>query len=135
MDRQLLCSLVNWQLAVVGIQAAATHTIWLIGFQHNFIFPHCGSMISVQSTDEHGRAPETLSKLWEQRDFTDVTLVSADDQQMEAHRGILAASSPFFKNILLKNPHQKPLLYLGNVDQARLTSILQFIYLGQVLLI
>ena len=90
-------------------------------------------MISVQSTDEHGRAPETLSKLWEQRDFTDVTLVSKDDQQMEAHRGILAASSPFFKNILLKNPHQKPLLYLGNVDQARLTSILQFIYLGQVL--
>ena len=86
-------------------------------------------MISVESTD---RAPETLWKLWEQKDFTDVTLVSADSNQTEAHRGILAASSPFFRNILLKNPHPKPLLYLSNVDQARLTSILQFIYLGQV---
>ena len=86
-------------------------------------------MISVESTD---RAPETLSKLWEQRDFPDVTLVSADHSQAEAHRGILAASSPFFRSILLKSPHPKPLLYLGNVDQARLTSILQFIYLGQV---
>ena len=87
-------------------------------------------MISVQSTD---RAPETLSKLWDQRDFPDVTLVSADGKnQIEAHKGILAASSPFFRNILLKNPHPKPLLYLGNLDQARLTSILQFIYLGQV---
>ena len=86
-------------------------------------------MISVESTD---RAPETLSKLWKQKDFTDVTLVSTDSNQTEAHRGILAASSPFFRNILLKNPHPKPLLYLSNVDQARLTSILQFIYLGQV---
>ena len=86
-------------------------------------------MISVQSTD---RASETLSKLWDQRDFPDVTLVSTDSNHIEAHKGILAASSPFFRKILLKNPHPKPLLYLGNVDQARLTSILQFIYLGQV---
>ena len=73
-----------------------------------------------------------VSKLWEQKDFPDVTLVSADSRQMEAHRGILAASSPFFRNILLANPHPKPLLYLSNVDLARLTSILQFIYVGQV---
>ena len=89
-------------------------------------------MISIQSTDNQGSSPQTLLRLWEQRDFPDVTLLSGDGHQLEAHRGVLAASSPFFRDILMKNPHSKPLLYLGNVDQVRLASILQFMYLGQV---
>ena len=33
-------------------------------------------------------------------DFTDVTLVCQDGQQVEAHKVILVASSPFFKELL-----------------------------------
>ena len=45
-------------------------------------------------------------------DFSDVTLASEDGQQVEAHKVILAASSPFFKNMLQKNKHPKPLIYM-----------------------
>ena len=43
----------------------------------------------------------------------------------------LSASSPFFKNILLKNPHSNPLLFLKGVKDAQLQSIINFVYLGE----
>ena len=33
------------------------------------------------------------------KDFSDVTLACEDGQQFEAHKVILAASSPFFQNL------------------------------------
>ena len=47
----------------------------------------------------------SFANLKEDKEFADVTLVCEDDQQVEAHRVILAASSPFFENILKKNRH------------------------------
>ena len=38
-------------------------------------------------------------------DFSDVTLVCEDGHQVEAHKVILATSSPFFDNMLRKNKH------------------------------
>jgi hypothetical protein len=73
----------------------------------------------------------TLRELWGEQDFTDVTLATADDQQIKAHKAILASNSPFFRNILVKNPHQNPLLYLKNVHISELRQVLQFIYLGE----
>ena len=37
--------------------------------------------------------------------YSDVTLVCEDDQQIEAQHIILAASSSFFPNLLMKNKH------------------------------
>ena len=53
----------------------------------------------------------SFRELKEAGDFFDVTLV-CQDQQVEAHKVILAACSPFFSSILKKNPHPHPLLYL-----------------------
>ena len=41
--------------------------------------------------------------------FFDVT-VACDDEQLQAHKVILSASSSFFKKILRHNQHQYPLL-------------------------
>ena len=38
-------------------------------------------------------------------DMSDVTLVCEDGQQVEAHKVILAASSPFFFELLKRNKH------------------------------
>ena len=38
-------------------------------------------------------------------DFADVTLACQDGRQIEAHKIILAASSPFFQNLLKRNKH------------------------------
>merc|ERR1719470_803194 len=75
-------------------------------------------------------ATETINLISDQ-EFTDVTLACGDGQQIKAHKVILSSSSPFFKNILVKNPHQHPLVYLRGVSHHQLRCILEFIYLGQ----
>jgi len=70
-------------------------------------------------------------ELREDKDFFDVTL-ACDDNQLSAHKVILSACSPFFRNILRRNPHQHPLLYLRGVRHSDLQSVLNFMYHGEV---
>ena len=71
-----------------------------------------------------------FKELREEKDFFDVTLV-CDDSQIEAHKVILSAFYPFFRTILIRNPHQHPpLLYLKGVKYSELLSVLNFMYMG-----
>jgi len=70
-------------------------------------------------------------ELREEKDFFDVTL-ACDDNQIQAHKVILSACSPFFRNVLRRNPHQHPLLYLKGVKYSELLSVLNFMYMGEV---
>jgi len=70
-------------------------------------------------------------ELREDKDFFDVTL-ACDDDQMQAHKVILSACSPFFRAILRRNRHEHPLLYLKGVKYADLVSVLNFMYHGEV---
>jgi len=70
-------------------------------------------------------------ELREDKDFFDVTL-ACDDEQMQAHKVILSACSPFFRGILRRNKHDHPLLYLKGVKHADLVSVLNFMYHGEV---
>jgi len=63
--------------------------------------------------------------------FTNVTLVTDGNKQIKAHKVILSAFSPFFKEILVNNPHQHPLVYLRGVKHDHLQSMVDFLYLGQ----
>jgi len=65
------------------------------------------------------------------KDFFDVTL-ACEDEQIQAHKVILSACSPFFRNILRRNQHQNPLLYLKGVRYTDLQSVLNFMYHGEV---
>jgi len=67
----------------------------------------------------------------EDKDFFDVTL-ACDDDQLQAHKVILSACSPFFRTILRRNKHDHPLLYLKGVKYADLVSVLNFMYHGEV---
>merc|ERR1712142_627504 len=46
--------------------------------------------------------------------------------------GILSACSPFFRNVLRRNQHQHPLLYLKGINYSNLQSVLNFMYHGEV---
>merc|ERR1711892_203033 len=70
-------------------------------------------------------------ELREDKDFFDVTL-ACDDDQMQAHKVILSACSPFFRSILRRNKHEHPLLYLKGVKYTDLVSVLNFMYQGEV---
>eukprot|EP00092_Neocalanus_flemingeri_P013560 GFUD01014623.1.p1 GENE.GFUD01014623.1~~GFUD01014623.1.p1 ORF type:complete len:363 (-),score=97.22 GFUD01014623.1:116-1204(-) len=67
----------------------------------------------------------------EEKDFFDCTL-SCGSRQIQAHKLILSACSPFFRSILRQNPHQHPLLYLKGVKFTDLQSVLNFMYHGEV---
>ena len=64
-----------------------------------------------------------FSSLREENEFADVTLACEDGQQIEAHKVILAASSPFFKNLLKRNKHPHPLIYMRGVRPENLMAI------------
>ena len=65
------------------------------------------------------------------KDFSDVTLACEDGQQVEAHKVILAASSPFFQNLLKRNKHPHPLIYMRGVQSLDLVAIIDFLYFGE----
>ena len=64
-------------------------------------------------------------------DFFDVTL-ACKGKQVQAHKVVLAACSPFFREILKTNIHPHPLLYLQSVPHADLLAVLDFMYHGEV---
>jgi len=76
-------------------------------------------------------AGKMLKNLLNDQHLTDVTLACEGDKQLKAHKLVLSSSSPFFQNLLMKNPHPNPLIYLRGVSFAELKSLIKFIYLGQ----
>ena len=90
-----------------------------------------GESFNLSWTDFSSSAGEAFKKLLVDTSFADVTLVCDDDKQITAHKVILGSFSQFFQNILLKNPHQHPLIYLSGVTFTQLQSLLRFIYMGE----
>ena len=72
-----------------------------------------------------------FSNLRDDTTFTDVTLVSEDGHQVEAHKIILSASSPFFMNILKMRKHPNPIIYLKGFRAKELYALTDFMYHGE----
>ena len=72
-----------------------------------------------------------FGNLREGTDFADVTLACEDGHQIEAHKVILAASSPFFQAILKRNQHSHPLIYMRGVKSEDLVAMVDFLYYGE----
>ena len=66
--------------------------------------------------------------------FSDVTLVSDEQTPFQAHKFVLSSCSPVLKEIILKHPHDHPIIYLRDVSDQALHSILSFIYHGKVVI-
>ena len=65
------------------------------------------------------------------RDLTDVTLACEDGHQIEAHKVVLASSSPFFMKLLKRNKHPHPLIYMRGLKSNDLVAIVDFLYGGE----
>ena len=78
-----------------------------------------------------------LHNFLQNKSFVDVTLVSDDDQYLEAHKVILSSSSELFNRIFqncskVSNPNFGPsILYMKGVNHISLGQILDFIYMGK----
>ena len=63
--------------------------------------------------------------------FTDVTL-SADDMSFEAHRLVLSACSPYFRNLLTTTKCKHPVIFLKDISGEHVGLLLRYMYLGQI---
>ena len=82
-------------------------------------------------SDFENNISRAFSELKDDEDFFDVTL-ACDGNQLQAHKVILSACSPFFRSILKVNKHPHPLLYLKGIKYEDMLSILDFMYHGEV---
>ena len=72
-----------------------------------------------------------IGSLREDGHFNDVTLACEDGKQIEAHTVILATSSPLFQDLLRKNKHTHPLIYMRGMKYDDLIAIVDFLYHGE----
>lgn len=89
-------------------------------------------ILSIKWKDFHENTKFGLGSLKENQDFTDVTLVSEDGLQVEAHKVILAASSPFFRDLLGRNARSDAFIYMRGATSTDMISIVDFLYYGEV---
>ena len=87
--------------------------------------------LCLQWNDFGDSVSSAFKDLREDKEFTDVTLACEDGKQVEAHKVILIASSPFFLDLLKGNKHPHPLIYMRGVQSENLIALLDFFYLGQ----
>ena len=72
-----------------------------------------------------------FGSLREDNNFADVTLACEDGQQVEAHKVILASSSRFFQNLLEKNIHPFPIIYMRGMKYDDLLAIVNLLYFDE----
>lgn len=63
--------------------------------------------------------------------FVDVTL-ACEGESLKAHKMVLSACSPFFRDLLVNNPCQHPIIILSNVNFKNVKMLIEFMYKGQV---
>ena len=87
--------------------------------------------LCLQWNDFQENIKSAFGNLRDDNYFTDVTLACEDGQQVESHKVILAASSPFFQKILGRNKHPHPLIFMKGVRYDDLLAIVDFLYRGE----
>ena len=87
--------------------------------------------LCLQWNDFQDNVKSAFGNLRESTDFSDVTLACEDGHQIEVHKVILAASSPFFQALLKRNKHSHPLIYLRGMKSVDLAAMVDFLYCGE----
>ena len=63
---------------------------------------------------------QTIKQLDGDVDFSDVTLVGEDHKLLRAHKIILSAASPFFREVLKQLRTPQPLIYRREAQEAQI---------------
>ncbi|XP_062526426.1 uncharacterized protein LOC101738354 isoform X2 [Bombyx mori] len=69
--------------------------------------------------------------LRDDEDFVDVTL-ACEGHRLEAHKVVLSACSPYFKELFKNNPCPHPIIFMRDCEVSHIRALLQFMYVGQV---
>ncbi|XP_043225955.1 protein bric-a-brac 2-like isoform X4 [Amphibalanus amphitrite] len=64
-------------------------------------------------------------------ELVDITLC-CEGQRVKAHRMMLSACSPYFRELLKENPCQHPVFFLKDTSAEDLRAVIEFVYNGEV---
>lgn len=74
---------------------------------------------------------EVLDRLLRHESLTDVTL-ACEGETFRAHQTVLSACSPYFENMLVKNTHPHPIIFMRDIKPSEMKALLSFMYKGEV---
>ena len=84
-------------------------------------------------SEYHTNVAESFKLMRADGDFLDTTVACSGSEQLQAHRVVLSAFSPYLKGMLRNNPQANPVLIMPpNVKFVDLHSLLEFMYHGEV---
>jgi len=88
---------------------------------------------SLKWKDFHANIATSFKGLRDDDEFLDVTVACDEDKQLQAHKVILSACSPYFRSMLRKNKSQHPVLIMpDSVRFQDVVSLVDFMYHGEV---
>merc|ERR1719154_603288 len=75
---------------------------------------------------------QSLQEMRSVEELLDVTLACDDGKQLEAHKVILSACSPIFRQMMARSNHPHPLVFMAGVNSREMEYLLDFLYKGEV---
>ena len=73
----------------------------------------------------------SFQDLRNEEELFDVTLACDDGKQLEAHKVILSACSPIFRQMMARSKHPHPLVFMTGVNSREMENLFDFIYKGE----
>lgn len=94
---------------------------------------HCQQICLRKATGHNSGLSLAFAQMYKDESLVDVTL-SCGNEQIHAHKLVLSACSPYFRNIFEKqnNTFHYPIVYIDNMDMQDLRSIVEFMYKGEI---
>lgn len=95
----------------------------------------CQTIRFIRTLNQGSALPTAFAQMYKDGSLVDVTL-SCGDQQIHAHRVVLSACSPYFRNMFEKqaNPFHYPIVNIDNIYIEDLKLVLEFMYRGEVMI-
>ena len=75
---------------------------------------------------------KSFSLLRNEKELSDVTLISDDRKLLTAHKIVLSTCSEYFRDIITQNKLHNPLICLEGVTDADINRVLDYIYYGEI---
>lgn len=77
--------------------------------------------------DHNNQLLNIFQQLWTENSFTDVTL-STDKKSFKAHKLVLSACSPYFRNLFLGTPNKHQTVFVKDITSEHMSLLMDYMY-------
>ncbi|KAL0279814.1 UNVERIFIED_CONTAM: hypothetical protein PYX00_001295 [Menopon gallinae] len=98
---------------------------------------HCGDspqppqQFCLRWNNYQSNLTNVFDQLLQSESFVDVTL-ACDGHSIKAHKMVLSACSPYFRQLFFENPCQHPIIILKDINWPELKATVEFMYKGEI---